>query len=279
MAYSGSRHRREPAHHEFYANPAFSVGPNDALNNNSPYRSDAISTISGSCSFGYALHQLAPGASGLPYQPMALDTALDYNYVEPNDHWPTLDSAQFCSGYPDTPGHNTYSADPAKWEAGGHMDMDLDPEYSMPPGSSINTPWNPWYPQTAGLGPRPSPSPTLLALTPPLSPTPLALAGAADARPFPCSGCPSSFKHRKDLKRHVTSVHATGNEPVYRCRCGFQGVRKDNYLRHVSRCNEEPCYPAYSCKCEDACVDKEMHSEHVRPCRYGFGSVGRPRAF
>ncbi|KAH8158098.1 hypothetical protein CIB48_g10145 [Xylaria polymorpha] len=112
MVYSESRSPRgKSAHPEFYTNPTFSVGPNDALNTyNSAYRSDAIPTISGSCSFGYALQHLAPGASGLPYQPMT--PTLDYSgFVEPNNQWPTLDSAQFYSGgYQDTPGHSTYHA-------------------------------------------------------------------------------------------------------------------------------------------------------------------------
>lgn len=90
--------------------------------------------------------------------------------------------------------------------------------------------------------------------------------------------CQASFKQRKDLIRHKRTVHATGDDPYYRCRCATEGVRKDNYLRHVRDCNKPLRLPFYLCKCQYRCADKKEHADHVTDCQFGFGRHGRPSA-
>ncbi|KAI8946977.1 hypothetical protein F4801DRAFT_582844 [Xylaria longipes] len=95
-------------------------------------------------------------------------------------------------------------------------------------------------------------------------------------REHTCTKCFETFTHKKDMVRHMNTVHATGDEEVYRCRCSKVNVRKDNYLRHVSSCNGRYHYPNYICKCLSVCDEKEEHIDHVKNCRHGFGRAGRP---
>ncbi|KAI0530448.1 hypothetical protein GGR58DRAFT_524458 [Xylaria digitata] len=100
-------------------------------------------------------------------------------------------------------------------------------------------------------------------------------------RPHICTMCPNAttcFTHKKDLNRHINTVHATGNEPIYSCRCGKLNTRKDNYLRHLRSCDKQYPYPYYLCKCPSYCTSKEEHMRHVTNCHYGFGRTGRPSA-
>ncbi|KAI0856487.1 hypothetical protein F4860DRAFT_492845 [Xylaria cubensis] len=221
-----------------YTNPTFNVNNSDNVLNYPPISESSVH---------FALQRLAvraPGANDLP----------DFRgFVRPsNVAWPTLDSGL-------GPG--------ACWEppynATDHSSIVHNTGYSSPAGfSNNNTDWYSWSPQGT--------------VTSPASPSPSALSGAADARRFGCNECPSSFAQNKDLNRHKISVHPTGNEPLYRCRCGKEGVRKDNYLRHVEPCSNYH-YPTYACKCGYACEDKDDHVGHVSQCRYGFRPVGRPR--
>ncbi|KAI3324797.1 hypothetical protein HD806DRAFT_493647 [Xylariaceae sp. AK1471] len=93
-----------------------------------------------------------------------------------------------------------------------------------------------------------------------------------------CNSCSISFELRKDLKRHRNTVHATGNEPAYSCRCGKNDNRKDNHRRHVHSCKRGPCQPHYSCKCGVIHAEKQLYLDHVTACQYYFGSNGRPHA-
>ncbi|KAI0446843.1 hypothetical protein F4803DRAFT_420774 [Xylaria telfairii] len=97
------------------------------------------------------------------------------------------------------------------------------------------------------------------------------------SRQHACSMCAEAFMHRKDLLRHKNTIHATGDEETYRCRCSKTGFRKDNYLRHVGSCNRKYQYPNYTCKCHAACERRDEHIVHVKQCQYGFGQTGRPR--
>ncbi|TRX93430.1 hypothetical protein FHL15_005705 [Xylaria flabelliformis] len=258
MVYSQSSGRtRTPTHRELYTNPTFNVNSDNVLNH-PPYRTDSIPAISES-SVHFALQRLAvraPGTNDLP----------DFRgFVRPsNVARPTLDSGLGSGARGEPPyhgaGHSTFAADPDMRGAGS---IAPNTGYSSLAGFSDITDWYSWSPQGT--------------VTSPASPSPSTLSGAADARRFECNECPSSFAQNKDLNRHKKSVHPTGNEPLYRCRCGREGVRKDNYLRHVDPCSNEYRYPAYSCKCGHLSEHKEPHVEHVSRCRYGFRPVGRPR--
>ncbi|KAI0451127.1 hypothetical protein F5B21DRAFT_528237 [Xylaria acuta] len=116
------------------------------------------------------------------------------------------------------------------------------------------------------------PSQPLLPSSPPRPPP-----GVTEpSRKHKCTKCPDNFTHNKDLVRHMNTVHAAGNEEVYRCRCGKDNVRKDNHCRHARACKKERRHSYYTCKCLVACAEKEEHLRHVKDCRYGFGHIGRP---
>ncbi|KAI0098035.1 hypothetical protein GGR51DRAFT_438271 [Nemania sp. FL0031] len=97
-------------------------------------------------------------------------------------------------------------------------------------------------------------------------------------RPYSCNACSVSFKYAKDLARHVTTVHATQNEPTYCCRCGKDGRRKDNYLRHLHTCNKEPRDPDYVCIYRCRKTTKEEHIHHINNCRFRRAHPGSPDA-
>lgn len=79
----------------------------------------------------------------------------------------------------------------------------------------------------------------------------------------PGTGCGASFTHKKDLARHVRSVHALEDEPAYRCKCSYKNVRKDNYRRHLLRCTKGHGLRTFRCKCGFACVQKIDHVAHL----------------
>ncbi|KAI0506289.1 hypothetical protein F5B22DRAFT_660364 [Xylaria bambusicola] len=93
------------------------------------------------------------------------------------------------------------------------------------------------------------------------------ITSAIHTRPWPCSTCQNavSFTLEKDLKRHMSTVHATGHESAYYCQCGKRCIRKDNHLRHVHTCKKnDPGLPHYTCKCKMNYLDKRMYVDHVR---------------
>lgn len=99
-------------------------------------------------------------------------------------------------------------------------------------------------------------------------------------KPYRCGKghCTAAFQHMKDLRRHRKTVHSTGDEPYFRCRCDKRDTRKDNYLRHLEKCGRVHVHTHYMCSCGHLCADKEQHRVHVTGCRHGFGKVGRPNA-
>ena len=56
---------------------------------------------------------------------------------------------------------------------------------------------------------------------------------SAVPRPHVCNICSKGFAKRNDLRRHRGTVHQSGGELVFRCRCKYKCTRKDNYLRHM----------------------------------------------
>ena len=46
-------------------------------------------------------------------------------------------------------------------------------------------------------------------------------------------GCSSSFTKRRELQRHLHTLHSPTLR--YVCRCGYRTARKDHYRRHVTR--------------------------------------------
>ncbi|KAI0479842.1 hypothetical protein F4859DRAFT_529972 [Xylaria cf. heliscus] len=222
----------------------------------------------------YALQQLA--AEGL--QPMTPDSS---DYVGPECNDPCLDPSTVPSSYLNVAtGDNLlaaslgYSSSTDGPDGMCHSNLVLGRSYctpTTPVGFAYSAPWDSWS------SPATAESWSLLS-SPPLSPSEPRWPGTTTVKQFQCKHCGASFTYRKDLTRHKTSVHATGNEPVYRCRCGKRDVRKDNYRRHVEHCSREHIYQYYMCKCTDNEEDKEIHIQHVIPCRHGFGPSGRPRA-
>ncbi|KAI0163708.1 hypothetical protein BJ166DRAFT_299521 [Pestalotiopsis sp. NC0098] len=98
---------------------------------------------------------------------------------------------------------------------------------------------------------------------------------ADQSRQFRCSypsklsaetTCGASFAKNKDLGRHVRSVHTADDEPVYRCKCSHENVRKDNYMRHLRRCTKGHELRTFSCICGIACGDKMDHVAHLGLC-------------
>ncbi|KAI0907599.1 hypothetical protein F4823DRAFT_548282 [Ustulina deusta] len=97
--------------------------------------------------------------------------------------------------------------------------------------------------------------------------SPTITTGSADqAKPYPCPSCPNmSFRYNKDLTRHTSTVHPTGYEPVYRCRCGKSDFRKDNHLRHVGTCaRSRSGIHYYACRCRSTYKEKDEYIDHVQ---------------
>ncbi|KAI1735452.1 hypothetical protein F4680DRAFT_305140 [Xylaria scruposa] len=136
-----------------------------------------------------------------------------------------------------------------------------------------NTCLNYGYSQATGPSSIPSAPP------PPPSPSPSSAVAAevSAAKSFQCNVCSRDFRYKKDLNRHMKTVHTTGSESIFQCRCEKTDMRKDNYVRHVRLCKRRYILSEYSCRCANACADKEDHLDHVNLCQYGSGRPGRPR--
>ncbi|KAI1390926.1 uncharacterized protein F4822DRAFT_167159 [Hypoxylon trugodes] len=94
------------------------------------------------------------------------------------------------------------------------------------------------------------------------------------------SDCGMSFKKSSDLKRHYSTVHRSGTDPQYICRCGHDGTRKDNYIRHVKTCKGPYSYNSmYFCKCDRSSVDESEHIAHIRHCPRPASAVVSERNF
>ncbi|KAI0479840.1 hypothetical protein F4859DRAFT_513342 [Xylaria cf. heliscus] len=117
-----------------------------------------------------------------------------------------------------------FTGDPHNLDAFG-----LNHAYSLPATQRALAPQN----AAAMYGPighlnEPLLSPSWPPLSPPrLSPPELPLTPAIPSKPHICTQCPGAtacFTLRKDLNRHIRTVHATGDERVYRCRCKKDGT-------------------------------------------------------
>ena len=126
-------------------------------------------------------------------------------------------------------------------------------------------------------------TPASSPVTTPASSVGLSPASNGSAKPFGCFDCEWSFQQRKDLIRHVKTVHFTDANHVWRCICGKQQRRKDNHRRHVRNCTRGPPPDdyvwAYVCACLHQCAHDQEHLRHLDECRVGgTGPRGRPRS-
>ncbi|KAI0098033.1 hypothetical protein GGR51DRAFT_438217 [Nemania sp. FL0031] len=87
-------------------------------------------------------------------------------------------------------------------------------------------------------------------------------------RPFLCTMCPNSFKYKKDLNRHLDTVHKAQDDPVYLCRCGKVDTRKDNFRRHLRTCKGKHPNAHFKCKCDSMFTDKNQFSGHFADCHF-----------
>ncbi|GAW20951.1 hypothetical protein ANO14919_104640 [Xylariales sp. No.14919] len=110
------------------------------------------------------------------------------------------------------------------------------------------------------------PEPQWDSVTGPPLPSFPAVPSLNQVRPHSCNTCPTAFKHRKDLNRHMDTVHATGQELVYRCSCGKTDIRKDNHRRHVGTCTKKRSDCPYICKCLSRYKDEEEYLSHISSC-------------
>ncbi|KAI1820290.1 hypothetical protein F4861DRAFT_523659 [Xylaria intraflava] len=100
------------------------------------------------------------------------------------------------------------------------------------------------------------------------SSTPAQLTDDANlSTPYKCEYCSWTGDLRKDLNWYRVTMHRAPGEPLFRCRCGHENSRKDNYERHLRRCERTLIHPYYMCKCGDENEVKEEHEEHIRRCR------------
>ncbi|KAI1174526.1 hypothetical protein F4777DRAFT_378721 [Nemania sp. FL0916] len=131
------------------------------------------------------------------------------------------------------------------------------------------------------LGPNSVPTPMSQFGRPAATPLLIGFSRSVEeGRRYTCSLCPDAFfKNPKDTRRHVRTVHPTGQEPMYSCRCGKQDYRKDNHKRHVLRCHKECSLGCYICVCQSPCNKKQLHVAHLDGCIFGQAPRGRPRAY
>ncbi|KAI0543498.1 hypothetical protein F4679DRAFT_109710 [Xylaria curta] len=252
---------RKPTY-QFHTDPSFNVDLNNDPNDH-PWDLDIPSMPRSGVHC--ALHQLqleAPSTSSMLYQPVSHP---GYNGL---DNPPWLDSVVTYSGCSNTSKHDAGFSGLGKWRVPFQSDarnMVLDPCH-------YNAYLNDGYSQAMGASSTPSASPL------PLSPSSVVTAEVSPGKSLQCNDCSRCFKHKKDLNRHMKTVHATGNELFFRCRCGKTNLRKDNYICHVRPCSKVHLHSEYSCRCATACADKDNHLVHVSNCQYGSSRPGRPHA-
>ncbi|KAI1173324.1 hypothetical protein F4777DRAFT_558445 [Nemania sp. FL0916] len=62
-----------------------------------------------------------------------------------------------------------------------------------------------------------------------------------EERIYQCTECPNKpkFGSKGDLKKHkeTARAHRVSTTRLYRCSCGYEQARKDNYNRHLRKCN------------------------------------------
>lgn len=86
---------------------------------------------------------------------------------------------------------------------------------------------------------------------------------------YQCGKCTSRFCTRKDLDRHLhihdLPTHGI-SEPLFRCRCGRENRRKDNFHRHLLGCQYTPTQDYYSCICGNTETSKQNMFTHFAAC-------------
>ncbi|KAI1820292.1 hypothetical protein F4861DRAFT_543080 [Xylaria intraflava] len=99
-------------------------------------------------------------------------------------------------------------------------------------------------------------------------PTPTQVSPGINLSASQCDICSRWFSLEKDLRRHKSSVHRQPSDPAFRCRCGHEDSRKDNYKRHLRKCKKELVNPYYACKCcSHECMAKGEHEKHIQECK------------
>ena len=177
--------------------------------------------------------------------------------------------------------------------------FDFQLPYLQDPQPTIN-PWDTYCAGGCGQSLPPPDAPPLVPQTPsditedvssPFPSTPSSSDSRSSEHQHRCKRCGKTFKKGNDLKRHTSTVHGGQNASTnrYKCSCGYNCPRKDNYLRHHlgsrrqrSRCNKvaeqvSPRHP-FECYCSRAECSASAHLQHVAGCTTGHhGPPGRPR--
>lgn len=72
--------------------------------------------------------------------------------------------------------------------------------------------------------------------------------------------CRRSFPSRKDLDRHIDSVHTKST--AFQCQCSKVDTRKDNHDRHVRTCRR-PVLASFRCRCGTEASTGVEHLAHI----------------
>jgi len=172
-----------------------------------------------------------------------------------------------------------------------------DTYWSLPSGQATQPTVEPWETYSGG-GQFPPPSPPHASQTPPDLPGDASSPSPSSPTPSDSSAghlyrcnvqfCERPFKKSNDLKRHSSTVHGEHNN-CYRCSCGYENARKDNYLRHHyggkhqrTSCAKVAAQVApdspFACYCGMVDCSASAHLDHVTGCSTGHhGPPGRPR--
>lgn len=97
----------------------------------------------------------------------------------------------------------------------------------------------------------------------------------SDLKVHTCSECGRDFVNRRDLNRHVSTVHSQTDAEGFHCACGYICGRKDNFRRHIGICTKTKQVQPYRCSCRVEFTDKDNIVHHLSTC--GKGGSGRPR--